>query len=51
MNKIFEYRRFAEECQRLAQQTQDAVSKNAYLALAKYWRDLSEKYKPPPSQH
>ncbi len=46
MNKTIEYRHFADECYRLAQQTQDVVSKKGYLALARYWRHLSEKVTP-----
>ena len=45
MNTTTEYRRYAEECQRLAEQTQDVPSKNGYLALARYWLQLSKKSK------
>jgi hypothetical protein len=51
MNKATEYRHYAEECERLSQQTQDAPSKNAYLALARYWRQLSDKSDAQPNQH
>jgi hypothetical protein len=41
MNNATEYRHYADECQRLAQQTQDAPSREGYLALAGYWRQFA----------
>jgi hypothetical protein len=43
MNKAMEYCYYADECQRLAQQTQDAPIKDGFLALANYWLRLFEK--------
>jgi hypothetical protein len=43
MNKAMEYSHNADECQRLAQQTQDAPIKDGFLAMANYWQRLSEK--------
>jgi hypothetical protein len=51
MNNTIEYRHFADECFRLAQQTHDAASKKGYLALERYWRHLSEKFTPQPNEN
>ena len=50
MNNATEYRHYAEECQRLAQQTQDAPIKDGFLALANYWQRLFEKSNVKPQQ-
>jgi hypothetical protein len=50
MNTTTEYRHYAEECQRLAQQTQDAPIKDGFLALANYWQRLFEKSNVKPHQ-
>lgn len=42
MGKAEEYRRYAAECIRLAQQTSDPSEKNALLSMAASWRRLAE---------
>jgi hypothetical protein len=51
MKTATEYTHNADECLRLAQQTQEASIKSGFLALANYWRRLSEKSSGKPSEH
>lgn len=42
MGKAEDYRRYAAECIRLAQQTNEASEKDALLSMAASWRRLAE---------
>jgi hypothetical protein len=42
MGKAEQYRRYAAECIRLAQQAQEFSEKDSLLAMAEAWRRLAE---------
>ena len=42
MGKAGDYRSYAAECLRLAQQAQDPVEKDTLLSMAAAWRRLAE---------
>ena len=43
MSRVDEYRRYAAECLRIAQETSDPETKARLLNMAQKWRELSEK--------
>ena len=43
MSRVDEYRRYAAECLRIAQETSDPEPKARLLNMAQKWRELGEK--------
>ena len=48
MSRVDEYRRYAAECLRIAQETSDPEAKARLLNMAQKWRELSERQRRPP---
>ncbi|MGA2894461.1 MAG: hypothetical protein ABSE22_16465 [Xanthobacteraceae bacterium] len=49
MTKAEQYRRYAAECIRLAQQSQNPAEKDTLLQMAEAWRRLAERAEKRPS--
>ena len=45
MSELEPYDRYAEECRQQALEAKDDKTKTGYLALARYWEQLSVKFK------
>ena len=44
MDEEKSYREYADECKRVAENTNDVKSKTGFLALSRYWQILSIKF-------